>query len=218
VNAAKRNKIVAVAAGALAVVILGGGYLMLISPKRSDAKDLQAQIDTTQSQISIALAQSHSPRGNADRVKVADLYRLDRAMPESLDVAGALLDLGRAADRAGVKLTRIAPGVPAPAASGGYQSTPIDVEFQGRYGQLTSLLAELRRLVSVRNGSLAAGGRLFGVDSVNFSAGEAGLPQIKAELKLEAYVFAPAAAAPATPDAAAPTDSSATAAGAGATG
>jgi Tfp pilus assembly protein PilO len=221
VNAAKRNKLVAIGAGVLAVLILGGGWFLLVSPKRTKAADLQAQIDTTQSQIAIALAQSHTASGRADRVRVADLYRLSRAMPDRVDIAGVLLDLGRAADRAGVKLSSITPQAAA-APTGGYESVPIRVEFQGRYEQLTKLLGYLRRLVTVRNGSLSAGGRLIGVDSVSFAAGEAGLPQVKASLALEAYVFSPTAPAgdatsggseAAQPDST--SDDSATAAGAG---
>lgn len=222
-SSAKRNKIVAIAAGALAVLVLGGGYLTVVSPKRSKAADLKTQIETTQTRLTIALAQSHSPRGTADRVKVADLYRLSRAMPDRADVAGVLLDLSRAADQAGVKLQSVTPSAPG-AAVNGYQSVPIAVEFQGRYEQLTTLLSRLRKLVSVRGGDLSAGGRLFGVDSVDFAAGEAGFPQVKATLALEAYVFAPSVPAPAattvpdsstTAEPAPTTDSSASAAGAG---
>jgi Tfp pilus assembly protein PilO len=219
----KKPKIVAIAAGVLAVVILAGGYLMLVSPKRTKAAELQTATQAAQTQLAVALAQSHRPAaGAADRVEIADLFRLERAMPDRVDIAGVLLDLSRAAHRAGTQLKSVTPGTPTAAASG-YQSVPVVVEFEGRYSQLTSLLADLRGLVAVRKGDLQAGGRLFGVDSVQFAAAEAAFPQVKATLNLEAYVFAASTGAgtstqTTTTDPAPASDDSVSAAGSGTAG
>jgi Tfp pilus assembly protein PilO len=206
VSGLQKQRLAAIGAGVLALVVLAGGYFVLLAPKRSKAADLQTKIASTQTQIAAAEAASSAPGASSQRVKIADLYRLSRAMPDGFDTSGVLLDLGRAAAAAGVSLQTITPGTPNPAPAGGYELLPIAVGFQGRYGQLTRLLATLRGLVSVHDGALAAGGRLFTVDSVGFTAGDAGLPQVKATLQLEAYVFAPTVA----PVAVTPTDTTTT--------
>jgi hypothetical protein len=222
VSDVKKPTLVAIAAGVLTLVILAGGYLMLVSPKRTKAAELQSATQAAQTQLAVSLAASHRPAAGADRVEIADLFRLERAMPDRLDIAGVLLDLSRAAHRAGTPLKSVTPGVPTPASSGGYQSIPVVVEFEGRYGQLTSLLADLRGLVAVRKGDLQAGGRLFGVDSVQFAAAEAAFPQVKATLNLEAYMFAASAGDTSTQttttDPAPTSDDSVSAAGSGTAG
>lgn len=197
----RKPTIVAIGAGVLAVVILAGGYLALVAPKRSKVADLERAASATQSQLTVALAQAHSTPVRSERVQIADLFRLSRAMPDSVDPAGMLLDLSRLARGSHVQLVSVAPQAPASSSSTtapplGYQSVEVDVQLQGRYGAVTSFLAALRRQVVVRNGALHAGGRLFGVDSLQLAAGDAGFPQVKATLTLEAYVFsAPAGVA-----------------------
>jgi Tfp pilus assembly protein PilO len=217
VKSLPKQKLVAITAGVLAVAILAGGYLLLLGPKRSQAADLARQISSTQGKIAVAEAAAHGPAATAERVKVADMFRLNRAMPETTDVAGLLLDLGRAATAAGVSLQNVTQDA-APVPASGYETVGLNVDFQGRYGQLTKLLGSLRGLVAVHNSTLEANGRLFSVEGVSFLAGAAGLPQVVASVRLEAYVFAPAAAAPAVSTTTTPAPSSSTSSAAAAGG
>ena len=128
-----------------------------------------------------------------------DLFRINKAMPDRVDTAGAILDLVAVARATGVTIDGLQPSDPTPATSAGYESVPLTATVSGKYGQLTNFLASIQRLVVVRHGQFSdARGRLFGVDSINFAAGDAGFPQIKSTLKLETYVYSPVAPTPAT--------------------
>jgi hypothetical protein len=75
---------------------------------------------------------------------------------------------------------------------------PIALKFEGNYYDLTDFLFRLRNLVAVRDGRLAARGRLFTLDQLDFHEGPGGFPQIEAALTVAAYVYG---APPATPSA-----------------
>ena len=82
--------------------------------------------------------------------------------------------------------------------------------MQGRFGNISSFLGDLRTLVSVRGKRLDARGRLYSVSSVNITAPDSPdkFPVVKAAVKLNAYAFsAPVPATPA-PDPSTSTDTS----------
>ena len=184
--------IVGCAVGVLAILL--GGYLMLISPKRSKAATLDRQVGETRAAIALARVTSASSKNHAG---VPDLFRINKAMPDRVDTAGAILDLAAVARATGVSIDGIQPFDPTPATSAGYESVPVTATVTGKYGQLTNFLAGLQHLVVLRHGQFKdARGRLFGVDSINFAAGDLGFPQIKATIKLETYVYSPVAPTP----------------------
>jgi hypothetical protein len=184
----KRMLLVAAACVAGVLVVLVGGYMTLVSPKKAKASSLQEEIAATQTKVATALAASRHPaRRTQDHTP--DLFRLSKAMPDQLDIAGAILDLNATARATGVALDGVTPATPVPAT--GYQSVPIDVLMHGRYAQFTNFLRALKQLVVLRHGTVDARGRLFGVDSIQFAEGDHNFPQLKATLKLEAYTYAP---------------------------
>ena len=199
----------------LVLAILGGGYFMVISPKRAKAASLDTEVAATQSQIAVARVAATHPKSHAG---VPELFRLNKAMPDRLDTAGAILDLVAVAHATGVSVDGIAPVGPTPAA-GGYQSATMTATVGGRYGQLTNFIAGLEHLVVVRGGKLTdVRGRLFGINGIQFAEGEAHLPQLKATIKLETYIYAPAGAAPTTPTTTTTTPSNSDLAASGGTG
>lgn len=179
----------------LVLAILGGGYFMVISPKRAKAASIDTQVAATQSQIALARVAATHPKGHAG---VPELFRLDKAMPDRLDTAGAILDLVAVGHATGVSIDGIAPVGPT-ASTGGYQTATMTATVSGRYGQLTNFVAGLEHLVVTKGGKVTSvTGRLFGIDGIQFAEGEAHFPQIKATIKLETYIYAPAGAAPTT--------------------
>lgn len=178
------------------------GYFVLISPQRGKAADLKKETAATQQQIDqyrllAAQAQATPP------IRVAELFRLTKAMPDSIDMPGVLLELSRVARDSGIEFDSIAPQ--GPAALSGYSSFPITLEFDGNYYELADFLFRLRSLVRVHAGRLDAQGRLFVVDTISFSESTHAFPRIKASLQVHAFVYGDAtssatpAAAPATP-------------------
>jgi Tfp pilus assembly protein PilO len=187
--------IVLVVVGVLAYLALG--YLLLISPQRAKSADLKKQIAETESKIDEYRTLSAQAKAAAP-IRVADLFRLEKAMPNEVDMAGIVLELSRIARETGIEFESITPQ--GPLAQPGYQALPVTLVFDGNYFELSDFLYRLRSLVRVRTGRLAAGGRLFVVDSISFSESEKSFPRIQASVVVNAYIFgdAPPPGTPAT--------------------
>ena len=188
-----RLQIVLVSVGVVVIFLLG--YFLLVSSEKSKASSLSKQIDATNAQIMQARALSHQSR-LVQPIHVASLFRLTKAMPDVTDMAGILLQLNLVASQAGISFDSIRPANSTVLA--GYQAVPITIAFSGNYYGLVDFLMRLRNLVDVQNGELDASGRLFAVDTINFSEGTAGFPQVTATLVVDAFVYgtgAPASAA-----------------------
>jgi hypothetical protein len=169
---------------ACVLLVLIAGWLLVISPKRSDAKSLKQEINDTREQISAA----HGVRTPTQpAIRVADLFKLSRAMPNTADIPGVLLQISHVAKETGVAFQAITPHDPT--SLGAYQQVDIDLTFQGRFYDLSDFLYRLRNLVDVHEGVLNATGRLFSVDSITLNQGELNFPQVKATLTVSAYVF-----------------------------
>jgi Tfp pilus assembly protein PilO len=191
----------------IALIVLGfvlaglGGYFVLIGPQRSKAADLQKQINDTNQAIVSARALTLQAK-NAARIRVADLFRLTKAMPDETNMPDIVLELNQIAEDSGITFEQITPATTATALSG-YEAIPITVEFQGNFYDLADFLYRLRNLVDVRRGALDASGRLFTIDSIEFAEAPPppGFPQIRAHLVIDAFVYgtgtAPTVAPPA---------------------
>jgi hypothetical protein len=178
----------------IGLIVLGfamaglGGWFMLISPQRSKAAELDTQIADTNNAISAARALTLEAKKGA-QIRVADLYRLTKAMPDQTDMPGILLELNQIAEDSGITFEQITPSTTAMPVSG-YLAIPITVEFQGNFYDLSDFLYRLRTLVDVRRGALDATGRLFAIDSIEFAeASPPGFPEIRAHLVIDAFVF-----------------------------
>jgi type IV pilus assembly protein PilO len=201
------------------LVVSAAGYFLLISPQRSKSAELAEEAQAIQTQIQ-TLRITNAQVRNAEPIRVADLFRVSKAMPDTDDMPGMLLELNRIARETGIRFESITPQEGADA--GGYLRRPIDLVFDGNFYELSDFLFRLRSLVRVRGGQLEATGRLFTVNSLSFVESEREFPRIKATLNVSAYVYGtgvPATAAPAQPAPAQPTPApappGATAAGAG---
>ena len=175
--------------GVIAVTLAaltGAGWFILIAPKRSEASRLNTQIDAIHAQIATAQGGgSTTPQGQP--IRVADLFKLSRAMPDRADIPNVLLQLSEISAETGVSFQSITPHDPVQL--GSYQQVGIDLVFEGHFYDLSDFLYRLRNLVGVHQGVLAATGRLFSVDSVSFDEGALQFPQVKATLTVSAYVF-----------------------------
>ncbi len=173
---------------AVGLLVYGaGGYLLVVSPKKSAAAALETDVAAANVELIAARAAAASQGGDTQPIAVADIFRLAKAMPANPDMPGILLELSRIAEETGISFTSIAPQ--ASTAATGYQVVPIAVTFDGSFYALSDLLFRLRTLVSVRRGELQATGRLFAVQSVDFTESPAGFPELTASLTLNAYVY-----------------------------
>jgi hypothetical protein len=186
-------------AGLLVLVYAAGGYFLLVSPKKSEASRLDDEIAATSLELTEARA-AVAAQDDTQPIAVADIFRLATAMPSTPDMSGIVIELERVAEETGIQFKSITPGTALPVAS--YYVVPIDVTFDGTFYALSDFLFRLRTLVTVRRGELHAAGRLYAVDSVDFSESDKGFPTLAAGLKVNAYVYGagapPPAAAPPT--------------------
>jgi Tfp pilus assembly protein PilO len=164
------------------------GRMFLVSPQSKKAAELQTQIDDTNTQIVTRRIQSKSA-SRPQPIKVADLFRLAKAMPDREDMPGIILTISQVARGAGIKFDTIEPQEFAPAPVGSFRILKIHLAFKGDFYGLSDFLYRLRSLVTVHDGRLDADGRLFTVDTVTFSLSEDDFPNISADVVVDAYVF-----------------------------
>lgn len=193
-KASQGLQITLVVVGLVAVAALG--YLFVIGPKRAAASDLDGQIAATQSQIDTYRASASAPQPPPPSpVDVAELFGLSKAMPDRADMASIVLELNRIAKDTGIRFESISPAQATNA--DGYQVLPIELGFEGNFYGLSDFLFRLRNLVVVRDGKLRANGRLFNVASLSFGEGGGSFPQIRATVRVEAFVLGQGVGAPA---------------------
>jgi hypothetical protein len=196
----------ALGVGLLLLAIVG--WVAFVSPQRTKASSLQGDIESTRNEIAQnrALSRSNAPKV---AVRLADVFRLTKAMPDGVDMPGILLELNRVAGHSGISFESISPQ--AEASVNGYQMLPIEVVFTGNYYELSDFLYRVRNLVEVHRGELAANGRLFTVDAINFVEGPDRFPQLQATMTVNAFVYGSGAASGGVPSGATPTTTGTTA-------
>jgi type IV pilus assembly protein PilO len=184
---------------ALLAVVVGGvvvagllGWFVLVRPQGAKVKHLQAQQHEVQQQLDARRQRTADARG-APTVRVADVYRLAKAMPDKVDMPDLVLELSQLARDSGIGFDSITPATAASLT--GYQVVPITVTFNGNFFNLSDFLYRLRTLVDVHNAQLDATGRLFSVDTISFTEGSSGFPSIKASLVIDAFIYGSAAPA-----------------------
>jgi hypothetical protein len=195
------TRVLALIAGLCILAYGAAGYFLVVSPKKGEAHRLDEEIASATVELMNARA-ADDAQDDTQPIAVADIFRLATAMPSAPDMPGILLELSRIADETGIRFKSITPE--AAAVVGQYTVVPIDVTFDGSFYSLSDFLFRLRTLVSVRRGELHASGRLFSVESVDFSEADSGFPTLGAALKLQAYVYGTDVAAGAVPAPAAP--------------
>jgi Tfp pilus assembly protein PilO len=185
--------------GDLLLLVLG--WFLLISPQRSTAASIAHSTQSVQVQIQAyqqeAAAAAHPVVPKQPPIRTATLYELAKAMPFTMDMPDVLLELDQVARDAGVTVSSITPG--ADSAGTSFTVVPITVTFSGNWYTLTDLLYRLRTLVTLRNGELAATGRLFSVSSVALSPGGTG-NTLTAIVAVNTFIYGIAGATVTTPD------------------
>jgi hypothetical protein len=193
--------------GRVALLIVGGaillivlvGWFALVSPQRAKATKLDGQINDTDVQLQQVTDLLQSPAAREAKSSLA-AYKL--TLPDTPGMSQILRQLSRYSAQAGVELDSITPGVLTAAAAG--EAQPLAVTVKGHYFALQKLFKILRTRAELKGDMLVAKGRLYTLDGITFSgsqatttAGQAGsVSAIQATFTINAYVYAPAPAAP----------------------
>jgi Tfp pilus assembly protein PilO len=170
---------------AVGVVVLAlAGYLLLVAPKQSEAARLDREL------AELRRAQIVQPGAEPSVVRE---FVLAKAMPDTMDAAGLVLDLSRLATTNRLDLVSLTPQ--APVAAPGFEALPLHAVVQGRFASVSSFLRRVRKRVGLKNGRVELNGRLYTVDKVDIATGEqAGGHAVRATLTLNAYRFGTSAA------------------------
>jgi Tfp pilus assembly protein PilO len=179
-----------------ALAVGAAGWFFVVSPQRARSGELDLQIAAAQKQLDDHRLATLGA-GSVQKIEVADLFRLSKAMPDRADMSGVLLELNRIAADTGITFESISPQTAVPIS--GYQAVPIQLTFKGNFYNLSDFLYRLRTLVHVEDGRLAATGRLFAIDTLDFAESQEGFPRITASLVVDAFVYGTGVPATATP-------------------
>jgi Tfp pilus assembly protein PilO len=185
-SALSTRALVALATGAVLLwsVLL---WFVYVSPQRTDASRAADDLAAAELELTQAQLAGRSPQQKG--LRASDLFRLVKAMPESGDQAGLVLELTRLGDAAGLKLRSISSADPA-AGPGGTTVIPVTVGVGGTFRDVADFLRRARTLVRVRHGRLRATGRLFSVQSIELvESSTARFPQLDATIVLDAFVY-----------------------------
>jgi Tfp pilus assembly protein PilO len=181
-----------IAGGALFVALVG--YLLLIKGQKDHVGRIKSEISSTRQTIDTFRAEAAASRpGAKPRIRVADIYRLARAMPTTAGMADIVLELNAVAQTTGIAIDGIAPQVEI--AGNGFQIVPINIQFHGDFYSTSDFLYRLRTLVNVRHGQLEAGGRLFAVDKVTLTPAVDSSQELTGTATVQTFVYGAGAAA-----------------------
>lgn len=199
--------------------LIAAGWFLVLSPMRSESRDLAAQIDTQRAALEQALADVAA--GVEARRSYARHYatvaRLGAAVPEDDNVASLLVQVERTADAAGVdfRALRVAQSSgagsaqPVTASGGastsqattatlppgasvgeaGFPTMPFDFKFEGDFFDLAGFIGRLEDFLVVGKRKLAVGGRFMAIDGIGLRAAPRGFPQIVAAVKATSYLL-----------------------------
>jgi Tfp pilus assembly protein PilO len=197
-----RVALLIIAVSALIITLLA--WFAFIAPQRSKASDLDVQVAGTETQI---LDAQNLLRGSTRKQSLAAVRQLQGVMPDQIKMSQLLRQLSGVATTSQIELDTITPT--APTATTGPEAIPIAVQITGHYFAIQRFLRLLRSSADVRNGKLSSTGRLFTVDSIQFTGGAVG-GVVTANLKINAFLYStPTAVTPVTTT---PTSTTATAA------
>jgi hypothetical protein len=177
-----RPAIAVAAAGLLLIVLIG--WFGFVSPQRSKADALAIKIAETQLQLVVTERVARNA-GQAENAK--ELAVLRTAIPDETSMPQILRQLTRAAADGNVAIGGITPGAPVP--NGIANTIPLTLTVEGSYFGIREFLRHLRTRADMKGETLRATGRLYSVDSIQFSGGSSTGGRISANLVLSAYAF-----------------------------
>lgn len=188
-----------------AIIVLLLGWTVFVGPQRSKASDLDSQISSTQTQITDG---EHLLAGPLGKQSLSAVRLLEAAVPAETRMSGLLRQLSSVAATSAVELDSITPT--AATAAVGAEPIPMTVALTGHYFAIQRFLQLLRASADLRNGHVVGKGRLYSVDSIQFTGGQPG-GVVMASLNLNAFIYTapPAGTTPTT----SATSTTATAAG-----
>jgi Type II secretion system (T2SS), protein M len=198
-----RDRMVAI--GIAVVVIVAAGWMLVVSPERKKANELQTQVEKAQTTLSTA--QTELSHAQASESQYASAYSsvvsLGKAVPASQEVPSLIyqlaqvtgerhVDFGSIASSATSTSSAAAATTPASAATAGFTQMPFDFVFSGGFFNLEQLFRQLTDFTTHgSDGNLQVSGRLLTIQSIKLSPeGTTGTTQnLEGTITATAYVL-----------------------------
>lgn len=220
--------------GMLALAIVVGGYLLVVSPERQKASKLSGEVQSARQTLQSAETQAAEATSARSRYTTAyaSLVSIGPAVPATGETPSLVYALASATHNRHVAFESItsgggsspasSPSGPTPATSTGvtFMQEPFSFGFAGSFADLYELLDQLEGFTDQTSaGALKVSGRLLTIDSVQLAGSElaAGSAKggLKATVSATAYMLpsgqsALGGATPSGPAGATPTSSGAT--------
>jgi hypothetical protein len=192
------------------IAIVGGFYWFVVKPAK-------AELSTQRDALTAVQSESNDLRDTLGRMaadtkgqssRTADRLRLSKALPETTETPGVVVQLQRLADRANVELSSIKTN--AYSDYGSIRGTEFEIRVTGRFFDVDDFLYRVHRQVALdEKDRPIIGGRLFATTSVDLtlqpgsdtnSTGGApkGDDQVAGTVKLVAFSSVPGGAAAGT--------------------
>jgi Tfp pilus assembly protein PilO len=177
-----RDRIVVMVIAVL--VVLGGGWMLIVSPERKHAAKLQGEVDTAASQLASAQGALASARAAQARYSSAysAIVNLGKAVPPGREVPSLVYELAQASNQRHVDLSSIVyqsaggSGGSASAAQAaastvaGFTQMPFTFVFNGSFGDLYNLFQQLNHYtVRTSKGAIKVRGRLLTIQSAKLA-------------------------------------------------
>jgi Tfp pilus assembly protein PilO len=157
----KRNTIIAIVAGALAVILIW--FFAFYKPKSSEVSKTNEEVATAERQqqdLEATLARLQALDKERPQQQ-ATLDKLNAAIPATPDLAEFIFEANTAAADSGVDWLSIAPTPPAASTTGGPSVIALNIQVQGGFFQVLDYLnrlENLKRLVVTETVNVSAGG------------------------------------------------------------
>jgi hypothetical protein len=170
------------------LVVLGAGWIMVVSPERKQATKLSGEVDAASSQ----LASAESQLANATEAKAryaaaySSIVSLGKAVPPGREVPSLVYQLARASNQKHVELASIVSGGGSgsgsssssssssgggaqPAALAGFTQMPFTFVFTGTFFDLYHLFGQLNRFTVRTASGVQVSGRLLTIQSAKLA-------------------------------------------------
>ena len=188
-----RGREIYIITAVVAVVLIVAWYFLLFSPTQRKLSDLDGQVQSAQSALSVAqqeVVKLEAFKKTAPQSR-AEIVRLGKMLPESEGIPGIIIELSKTADASGVSVTSITRGTTTPGNPFGIQQLTLQVS--GRYFDVEDFLYRLEEYVAFRNASFRATGRLLQVTQLTLQAvpvtGGSGSPPLAVTIGMNAYLW-----------------------------
>jgi hypothetical protein len=175
-----------------AVIVVGAVWLVLVSPERSKASNLSAQITTERAALASAQASLAAARAMAAGypADVAAISHVMTAVPPDPQESNIVTTITKLAGTS-VDVHEISVGGPSASAAGPV-AIGLTFTFKTTYSALESFIAKLDNLLKTDGTSIDASGRAFTVNSVSLQP----LPPNKTTATVTVAAYSQNAAAP----------------------